>query len=364
MKKIMSIIMSSILSITIISGCSVNQSDLKTEVKENSKKVEERVITDSEGKEVHLPAQIDRVATNGALNQIVLMLGGADKIVATSEAVQNSFFATVYPRIKEVPAAFGGAGPGVMNKESILQQHPQVIFGSGYSEEDKKVLESGGVITVGIKLITPEDMKNTFLLVGKVLGEESEKKAREFVKYYDNNVNYAKEKTKGANKIKVFVASGDGSKGSINTIPGNDINTSYLDAAGGINIAAESIPTTPASGNSAAVDFEFLINNQPEVIIANSRTTYDYIMDKNNGSQWQELDAVKNRKVYLNPKGVYLWSVRSAEGVLQPLWLGKILHTELFQDLDIKKTVKDFYKTYYNYDLNDKETEDILNPKA
>lgn len=364
MKKIISIIMSSILAITIISGCSVKQSDSKTEVKENSKQVEERVITDSEGNEIHLPTKIDRVATNGALNQIILMLGGAEKIVATSEAVQKSFFATVYPRIKEVPAAFGGAGAGVMNKESILQQHPQVIFGSGYSEEDKKVLNSGGVTVVGIKLITPEDMKNTFLLVGKVLGEESEKKAQEFVKYYDNNVNYVKEKTKGANKVKVFVASGDGSKGSINTIPGNDINTSYLDAAGGINIAAESIPTTPASGNSAAVDFEFLINNQPEVIIANSKTTYDYIVDKNNGSQWQELDAVKKGKVYLNPKGVYLWSVRSAEGALQPLWLGKTLHSDLFSDLDIKKTVKDFYKVYYNYDLNDNEIADVLNPKA
>lgn len=364
MKKIICMILTLILTFVITIGCGAKQSNSPVGVKENSKQVEERVITDSEGNEVHLPAKIDRVATNGALNQIVLMLGGGEKIVATSEAVQNSFFATVYPRIKEVSAAFGGAGAGVMNKESILQQHPQVIFGSGYSEEDKKVLESGGVATIGIKLITPEDMKNTFLLVGKVLGEESEKKAQEFVKYYNNNINYTKEKTKGTNKVKVFVASGDGSKGSINTIPGSDINTSYLDVAGGINVAAESIPTTPASGKSAAVDFEFLINNQPEVIIANSKTTYDYIVDKNNGSQWQELDAVKKGKVYLNPKGVYLWSVRSAEGALQPLWLGKILHPDLFNDLDIKKTVKDFYKIYYNYDLKDNEIADILNPKA
>lgn len=364
MKKVISMIMSSILVITIITGCGVKQSDTKTEVKENVKQNEERILTDLEGNEIHLPSKIDRVATNGALNQIVMMLGGGEKIVATSESVQKSFFATVYPRIKEVPAAFGGTGAGTMNKESILQQQPQVIFGSSYSEEDKKVLDSGGVTVVGIKLITPEDMKNTFLLVGKVLGDESEKKAQEFVKYYDSNMNYVKEKTKEANKIKVFVASGDGSKGSINTIPGNDINTSYIDTAGGVNIVAKSIPSTPTSGNSVAVDFEFLLNNQPEVIITNSKTTYDYIVDKTNGSQWQELDAVKNGKVYLNPKGAYLWAVRSAEGALQPLWLGKILHPDLFGDLDIKKTVKEFYKVYYNYELSDKETDDILEPKA
>lgn len=361
------IILSLILTITTIIGCGVKQSDSNSDIKtaeaQNVEVNKERVITDLDGKEIAIPAKVDRVATNGALNQIVMMLGGGEKIVATSEAVQKSFFATVYPRIKDVPTAFGGAGVGVMNKETLLQQEPQVIFGSSYSDEDKKILESGGVAVVGIKLITTEDMKNTFLLVGKVLGEESEKKAQEFIKYYDDNLSYVKEKTKNANKIKVFVASGDGSKGAVNTIPGNDINTSYIDTAGGENIVAESIPVTPSSG-TVSVDFEFLMNNQPDVIIANSKVTYDYIVNKSNGSQWQELDAVKNGKVYLNPKGVYLWSVRSAEGALQPLWLGKLLHLDLFEDLDIKKKVKDFYKAYYNYDLSDNETDDILNPKS
>lgn len=359
--------LSLILTITMAIGCGVKQSnsnsDIKTAETQNVEASGERVITDLDGKEVTIPAKVDRVATSGALNQIVMMLGGGEKIVATAEAVQKSFFATVYPRIKDVPVAFAGAGAGVMNKETLLQQEPQVTFASSFSDEDKKVLESGGVAVVGIKLITTEDMKNTFLLVGKVLGEESEKKAQEFVKYYDDNLSYAKEKTKNANKIKVFVASGDGSKGAVNTIPGNDINTSYIDIAGGMNIVAESIPVTPSSG-TVAVDFEFLLNNQPEVIIANSKAAYDYIVDKSNGSQWQELDAVKNGKVYLNPKGVYLWSVRSAEGALQPLWLGKTLHPELFNDLDIKEKVKEFYKTNYSYDLSDKEIEDILNPKA
>lgn len=367
MKKKILTALCTILVITIVSGCGVKQNNSKAneknEITQNDKSNEERVIKDMDGKEIHLPTNVERVAVSGALNQIVLMLGGGDKIVATAEAVQKSFFATVYPRIKEVPAAYVGNGAGTINKETILQQHPQVVFGSSFSDEDKNVLDSAGIAVVGIKLNTPEDMKNTFLLVGKVLGEEFEKKAQDFVNYYDNNMTYVKEKTKDANKIKVFVASGDGSKGSINTIPGNDINTSYIDAAGGVNIVAKSMPTAPASGNSVAVDFEFLLNNQPDVIIANSKTAYDYVVDKTNGSQWQELDAVKKGKVYLNPKGVYLWSVRSAEGALQPLWLGKILHQDLFNDLDIKEKVKEFYKTNYSYGLSDDEIEGILNPK-
>lgn len=360
------IVLSLISAITIISGCGVKQSNSINDSQKMEIHSEEgkkgRVITDVYGNDVTLPEKIDRVSAHGAVNQMVLMLGGGDKIVATSEAVQKSFFATVYPRIKEVAAAYMGAGVGTLNVETLLEQKPQVVF-SSVDEKERDVIESAGIAMVGLKIVTIEDIKNTMLTVGKVLGEESEKKAEEFIKYYDGNLNYTKEKTKDVNKIKVFVASGDGSKGSVNTIPGNDINTSYIDIAGGVNIVAESIPVTPSSG-TVAVDFEFLLNNQPEVIIANSKAAYDYIVDKSNGSQWQDLDAVKNGKVYLNPKGVYLWSVRSAEGALQPLWLGKILHPELFDDLDIKEKVKEFYETNYFYDLSDKEIEEILNPKV
>lgn len=360
------IFFSLVLTITILVGCGTQQSnstnDSKTMESQTANDTTERIITDVNGNNVTLPEKVDKVATSGALNQIVLMLGCADKIVGTAEVVQTGFFPTIYPRIKEVPAVYTGSGGGTLNVESLLEQKPQVVF-SASNESERDVIESAGIAMVGVKLVTVEDIKNTILTMGKVLGEESEKKAEEFVKYYDDNINYVEEKTKDVNKIKVFVASGDGAKGAVNTIPDKDINTSYIKAAGGVNIVSESIPATPSSG-TASIDFEFLIKNQPDVIIANSKATYDYIKDSSNGSQWQELDAVKNNKVYLNPKGVYLWSVRSAEGALQPLWLGKILHPDLFKDIDMKEKVREFYKTNYYYDLSDDEIEGILNPKS
>jgi iron complex transport system substrate-binding protein len=321
-----------------------------------------RTVTDANGQEVTIPYEVTRIAASGALNQIVLMLGGADKLVATAQGVQSGLFATVYPRIKSIPAAYAGAGPGVLNMETLLQARPEVVFGS-FNEEDAQTLSSANIAMLGLSLNDPEDIKNTITLVGRVLGTEAEEKAAGFIEYYDGNLSYASERTKDGPKTRVFVASGDGSKGPINTIPANDINTAYLAAAGAVNIAAGKFPAAPAGG-AAAVDFEFLIGEQPEVIIATSKSVYDYITDAGNGSQWQALTAVKNKKVYLNPKGVYLWSVRSAEGALQPLWLAKTLHPELFEDLDIAARVKEFYKTYYYYDVQEAEVEDILNPKS
>lgn len=354
-----------ILTMTILVGCGTKQSnstiDTKTTKEQTTNNKTERVITDAFGHSIKLPEKVDRVSTTGALNQIVLMVGGGEKIVATQDALKKSFFATVYPRIKEVPSAYSGAGSGTMNVETVLAQKPQVVF-SSVDEDKRDQIESTGIAMVGVKLVTTDDMKNTVRLVGEVLGDGSEEKAEEFVKYYDGNINYVKEKTKSADKIKVFVASGKGSKGSISTIPDKDIDTEYINAAGGVNIVSKYISTGPTSG-TVSEDFEFLMKEQPDVIIANSKDTYDYIIDKSNQSQWQDLDAVKNNRVYLNPKGTYLWSVRSAEGALQPLWLGKILHPDLFQDLDAKEKVKEFYKTNYSYELSDDEIDGILNPK-
>ena len=52
--------------------------------------------------------------------------------------------------------------------------------------------------------------------------------------------------------------------------------------------------------------------------------------------------------------------MRSAEGVLMPVFLGTILHPDKFADVDLAKVTKDYYATYYGYDLTDAHVADIL----
>jgi iron complex transport system substrate-binding protein len=70
--------------------------------------------------------------------------------------------------------------------------------------------------------------------------------------------------------------------------------------------------------------------------------------------------AVKNGKVYTEPEGTYPWSVRSAEGVLMPVFLGTILHPDKFADLSLADVTKTFYKDYYGYDLSQEQLDAIL----
>jgi iron complex transport system substrate-binding protein len=91
---------------------------------------ETRTVVDMTGRSVQIPTKVDRVATNfPALNQMIFMLGDADRIVATSKDMQKNYplFTTMYPRLKEIPAPFD-SGSANANVEEVLAARPDVVF--------------------------------------------------------------------------------------------------------------------------------------------------------------------------------------------------------------------------------------------
>ncbi len=329
------------IGLMVLSGCAVSQKE----------KTIGRSIVDMAGTSVALPEKVNRVAATGAVNQIVLMLGGADKIVATATNVQeNELFAKVYPHIKEIPAPFGvmDAGRSEVNVETLVATKPDVVF----ANNDK--IRAMGIPTVETSLKNPEEIKQTIMVIGKVLGPEEEKRAIQFCTYYDDNMKKVSERTKtiAANKkVKVYYANNK----PTNTDGMNSIANSWIEMAGGINVAGEA----GVDGVGKNVSGEDLVRWNPDVIIVSNSSVKNAILQND---QWGNINAVKNKRIYVNPKGVYLWSVRSAEGALQFLWAGKMIQPEWFADLDLKEQVRNFYKMYYFYDINDAEIDKILDP--
>ena len=113
---ILFIVITVMLMSIISTGCGNKKNSTST--KQENSTSSTRKIVDGTGKTVTIPYEITRIAASGALNQIVLILGGADKLVATAQGVQTGFFPKVYPRITEIPAAYTGSGPGTLNMET------------------------------------------------------------------------------------------------------------------------------------------------------------------------------------------------------------------------------------------------------
>jgi len=86
-----------------------------------------RIVTDAAGNQVQVPQEVKRIADLWhANNQVVLLLGGADKLVSTTQNVQQlPWFAKIYPRILDIPAPVKGVD---IQLEELEKLHPDVVL--------------------------------------------------------------------------------------------------------------------------------------------------------------------------------------------------------------------------------------------
>ncbi len=105
------------------------------------------------------------------------------------------------------------------------------------------------------------------------------------------------------------------------------------------------------------VTMEDVIAWDPDIILLGRTTNTEMIT---NNDAWAGITAVKNDEIYVGPNGVFYWD-SSSERVLNILWLAKVLHPDLFQDLDLEAEVREYYSTFYGYDLTDEQARDLLN---
>ncbi len=77
--------------------------------------------------------------------------------------------------------------------------------------------------------------------------------------------------------------------------------------------------------------------------------------------KWTGLKAVKKHQVYDIPDKPFNWFDRppSVNRIIGLKWLAHTLYPDIFK-YDMKDEIKDFYSTFYHYDLTGREIEDLL----
>jgi iron complex transport system substrate-binding protein len=309
-----------------------------------------RVIIDMKGRAVTIPSEVKRIAANGALAQMVIMLGGSDRIVSTGLFLkENPMLLKIWPGISGVPSSFSIPGSkSEINIEELLKTNPEIVLG------DNPKVESTGIPCLAVSLLNFEDIKKTVLLIGNALGADAEKKAVEFCGYYDSTIKAIMHKTAKLTSAQQPLVYYGGGNQCLSTEGKNAIASSWINAAGGKNLSEAA-----GIAGSHDIPMEEIIKYDPEIIIVSSVNCKQEIISS---PAWKNITAVCRKKVFSVPKGVYLWSVRSAEGALQIPWAATIIHPELFQDLNINDCIRSFYHRFYNYKLTDAEIKSILNP--
>ena len=310
-----------------------------------------RSVRDINGNAVEIPDQVNRIADLWpANNQVVLLLGGADKLVGTVETIQQRpWFAKVYPRIKKVPALSNGT---TVQSEALLAARPDVVLLSQPALQQQ--VKQAGLKTVMVKFQTYEGLKKPVSITADVIGGNAPQVAKQYNAELDANIRFVSERTKNipAAQKPLVLHLFDG-KNLRKIDGGRSIIGDWVRIAGG----RTALPNEP---NIAEVPMEEIVKANPDIIIIGGRDAAQAIAKIRKDPAWQSIKAVKNNRLHANPAGTFGWDRYSAEGALQVLWAGKLLHPDRFRDVDIAAKTQAFYKKYYRYDLSKSDAQRII----
>ncbi|MBP2643351.1 MAG: hypothetical protein H6Q67_1238 [Firmicutes bacterium] len=353
MKKLWYVLLCAFLIMScLLTGCRLFES--QSEV--SSSKVS---IVDASGATVEIPANIMRIADGWpAHNEILCMLGAGDKIVATVGVVtQRPWMNKINPQMNKAVAAFNMSDA---NLEALMKEKPDIVFMTLNNKSAKKIADLG-IPVVQLTFNDFSSMKECIRTTGRILGEEGRQRAEKYIGYLDSKlmlisgrtVNIPQEqkpKVLHISSLHPLVVSGKGT-----------FINAWIETAGGINAA-------DISTNMQEVSMERIVQWNPDIIIVGNTAlpasdTKDEGRDLGvilNNEEWQQINAVKNSKVYLNPDGSFLWDRYGAEAALQIQWAAKTFYPDKFADIDMLGETMYFYKTFLNYDLSEKEAKRIL----
>jgi iron complex transport system substrate-binding protein len=318
-----------------------------------------RQVTDITGRIVTIPSVVSRVADPWhANNGMVLMMGAADKIVATTlQARRQPWFRKLFPRIEQVPAAFDEAGD--VNIETLISTRPEVVLMAygGTLPRWKTTADAYGIPVFMMPNTSLADLKTTARMTGDVLGPRESARAAEWVRYFDDNIRRVTAVTSripASERPRVLHTA----TGTILTIDGvKTVIDDWITVAGGVNAAT-------VVSNARPVSMEQIAAWNPDVIIVGTAPNEENRRAILKDPRWSQIKAVRTGRVYVNPSGVYLWDRHSAEAALQVLWAAKTLHPTRFPDLDLNKETKAFYTKFFNHTLTDAEYETLMRATA
>ena len=308
-----------------------------------------RTFTDSVGRTVELPADLDKVALSGPMAQIVLFALCPDKLVGISNDWSKDaedYLDADYFNMPVIGQLYGGKGE--LNLETLLSSGAQVVIDVGEPKgsivEDLDALqEQTGIPFVHITAHT-DTMGETYRMLGELLNMPEEAEA--LAQYCD--VTYARvlDIAQSVEKAKILYITGD---------EGLNVIAQVIDLLSD-NLAVVDEPSSKGTGNE--VDVEQILTWNPDVILVAPESIYATI-----GSDplLQDVTAIKNGAFYEVPHGPYNWMgfPPSVQRFLGMLWMAKLLYPDA-ADYDLCEEVTTYYKLFYHCDLTPEQYDALV----
>ena len=386
-KKISLILCLTVLALTGMTACGNKKTGQNLESKEvaqtekkeeKTEKTEEtndenkktRTITDHAGNTVEVPEKIERIV----IDQIPILStymayhhGKAPYIVgyagSLKQVISNTVLKDIAPELLDSQNTVQSQSD--INIEEIMKLKPDVIFYNASNKEHYETLKKTGIPCVGFATVgtngpaDPIDRYTQWLkLLEDVFGENGKtddfiKAGQDIVKDVEDRISKIDDSKKPTGVILWKYVQG------VPMVAGKGVfGDFWLNRIGVKNLANE-------TKGFAKVSIEQFYQWNPDILYLDGPglldiTTKDVFENSVEGINFSNMKAVKDKKVYNTKLGMWNWFTPNPDGPLVLAWLAKSTYPEEFKDYDLKAMIKDYYKTWYNYELTNEQIEDMF----
>ncbi|MBT2595226.1 ABC transporter substrate-binding protein [Arthrobacter sp. ISL-72] len=315
-------------------------------------------ITDQRGKTLTFAKPVTRVVTipMPAASLLVAVDRSAEHLSAMHNAswvaMRDGVMGTMFPRALELPHEIA-TQDFTPNVESVRALDPDVVVQWSDSQLVEP-LENAGLTVLGLKNTgKQEDVDAWIAMFAAMLGKPE--RATEIKDHSAKELAEIKKAAAGRGSAGPGILYFNRFTGGLKAAAANTYNDFYIKLVGGTNPATGPDPL-PGTG-MVALDVEQVISWDPDVILLGN---FDQAMPQDIYSDpvWQNISAVRSRRVYKVPLGGYRWDPPGQESPLMWHWLSDIAFPREQSGLRGKAT--EYFQFLYNHEPTDAELDTIL----
>ena len=316
-----------------------------------------RVVVDSAGRRVEVPAKIERVFAAGAPAGVFVYTLAPEKLLNWNLPLTPKQRAYMPTRYAELPALGRLTGRGnTASVETVLAARPDVIFDYGTINPTYISLADRVQKQTGVPYLlfdgTFDQVARIYKSAGAALGVSE--RAADLSRYAERllaDVDKRLARLPPGKRPLVYYARGPrglqtGLKGSI--------NVESIERIGARNIAAERI----GQKSLVSVSPEQLLMWNPEILIT---TDPAFAAIAATDDVWKNIKAVRARLLYVAPAAPFPWidSPPSVNRLIGLHWLGRILYPEVFLE-DLRAETRNFYNLFYHRAPDERQLNELL----
>lgn len=342
-KRLLALVLALVMSLSLFACGQKQQPDAADD---GTQTETTRVFTDSCGRKVTVPADIQKIAVSGPLAQMVVFAIAPDKMVGVANAWDESakaYFDAKYLELPLLGQLYGGKGE--LNLETLLAAEPDVVIDVGepkdsMAEDLDALQEQTGIPFVHIDAYLAS-MDDTYAMLGDLLAMPNEAQGlADYCRYAYDKVKAIADSVEKVNLL--YVTGEEG----LNVIARGSYHAEVIDMLCN-NLAVVDEPSSKGTGNE--VDMEQILNWNPAVVIFAPGSIYSTVADNEN---WQTIPAIRDGRYYEVPMGPYNWMgfPPSVQRILGMQWMAKVLYPDA-ADYDMYETTQTYFQLFYHCDL-------------